>query len=365
MSLTKFQNRAAWQIESDEIRATVMQCGGHIAETLYRPTGINPLWIQDRPTIDADQYDPLIHGSVYGDDGEGKLISGLLGHNLCIPYWGLPSETEYRRGMTCHGEPNTVRWQEQLHAADRLCLTATLPESGLRLNRNLRCEGSIVHFETTVENLLSLDRPIAWCEHVTIGPPFLSSRETGFWASAGRGYRTTTNFNDVFSWPEGRGQILSDLSRFASQPHSDLVNSFLVEADGGYGVFATWNARLGSIFGYCFPAQQFGWLNVWENNDERMKTRGMEFSSTPIEGSMKRLIATPRVLDQPTFEWLDARSYITKKFFSFTLAIPSSFKGVASIRFDGEVIEILESGKSSAGRLHVGSELDAGRAIPP
>jgi hypothetical protein len=354
MSLTKFHNRPAWQIESGEVSVTVMQCGGHVAETTYRQTGINPLWIQDRSTIDADQYDPLIHGPIYGDDGEGKLISGLLGHNLCMPYWGLPSEAEYRRGMTCHGEPNAVRWQERLHAADRLRLRVSLPESGLSIDRSLRCEGSVVHFKTAVENLLSLDRPVAWCEHVTIGPPFLSSSETGFWASLGSGYRTTTNFNAVFPWPEGRGQIPCDLTRFASQPHSDLVNSFLVKPDGEYGMFATWNATLGSIFGYVFSAKQFGWLNVWENNDERRKTRGMEFSNTPIEGSMKQLLATPRVLDQPTFEWLDAGSRMTKEFFSFTLPIPVSFKGVASIRFDGEVLEVVEHGSSSGTRLSVG-----------
>jgi hypothetical protein len=246
-------------------------------------------------------------------------------------------------------------WQERLHTLNQLSLRVTLPESGLRVDRNLRCEGSIVHFETEVENLLSLDRPIAWCEHVTIGPPFLSRGDTRFWANLGRGYRTTTNFNDVFLWREGRGQIPCDLTRFASQPHSDLINSFLVEPEGEYGLFATWNARLGSIFGYVFPAEEFRWLNVWENNDERRKTRGMEFSNTPIEGSMKQLVATPRVLDQPAFEWLDAGSRITKKFFSFTLAIPASFAGVASIRFDGEVLEVFETGKSSANSLHAGN----------
>jgi hypothetical protein len=354
MSLTSFHNRPAWQIQSEEVRVSVMQCGGHVAETTFRPTRISPLWIQDRPTIDADQYDPLIHGPIYGDDGEGKLISGLLGHNLCMPYWGLPSEAEYRCGMTCHGEPNTVRWQEQIHAADRLSLRVTLPESGLRVDRKLRCAGSIVHFETTVENQLSLDRPIAWCEHVTIGPPFLSSRDTGFWANLGRGYKTSSNFNDVFLWPEGRGQIPCDLRSFASQPHSDLINSFLVEAEGAYGLFATWNPRLGSLFGYVFPAQEFRWLNIWENNDDRRKTRGMEFSNTPIEGSMKQLMASPRVLDQPTFDWLEAGSRITKEFCSFTLAIPASFTGIASIRCDGEVLEILEQGKSSGTSLHIG-----------
>jgi hypothetical protein len=355
MTLTSFQNRAAWQIESDELRVSVMQCGGHVAETTFRPTGVNPLWIQDRPTIDADQYDPQIHGPIYGDDGEGKLISGLLGHNLCTPYWGLPSAAEFHCGMTCHGESNAVRWQERIHTPDSLSLNVTLPECGLRIERTLRCSGPIVRFKTTMENLLFLDRPLAWCEHVTVGPPFLSSPDTGFWASLGRGYKTSGNFNEVFRWPEGRGEIPYDLTRFASQSHSDLVNSYLVEKKGPYGAFATWNAKLGSIFGYIFPVQQFPWLNVWENNDSRRKTRGMEFSNTPIEGSMKQLMAFPRVLDQPTFEWLDAGSRITKEFFSFTLAIPPSFEGIASVQFDGEVLEIVEAGLKSPRTLLIGS----------
>ena len=35
---------------------------------------------------------------------------------------------------------------------------------------------------------------------------------------------------------------------------------------------------------------------------------GMEFSTTPIDGSLKALVAHPSLLDTPTFEWLDARS---------------------------------------------------------
>ncbi len=354
MTLTSFQNRPSWKIQSEVISATIMQCGGHVAETTLRATGVNPLWIQDRPTIDADQYDPLVHGSLYGDDGEGKLISGLLGHNLCTPYWGLPSESEFRCGMSCHGEPNVVRWQEQTHTPDRLRLQVILAESGLRLERTLQCVGSVVHFATTIENLLALDRPLGWCEHVTIGPPFLSSEDCHFWASLGQGYRTTVNFDETFTWPEGRGQILCDLTRFAAQPHADLVNSYLVEAPDGFGVFATWNPRLGSLFGYVFSANEFPWLNVWENHDERRKTRGMEFSNTPIEGSMKKWMASPQVLGRPTFEWLDARAQLTKRFFSFTLGISSSFRGIQSIRFDGEVLDIREPGNKLPIRLPVG-----------
>ena len=32
---------------------------------------------------------------------------------------------------------------------------------------------NVAYVETEVESLLSIDRPISWAEHATIGPPFL------------------------------------------------------------------------------------------------------------------------------------------------------------------------------------------------
>ena len=347
MTTTSFHNRAAWQIESDQIRVTVMECGGHVAETTLKRTGVNPLWIQDRPTIDSDQYDPSIHGAIYGDDSEGRLIAGVLGHNLCIPYWGYPTEAEFRAGMTCHGETNVVRWRELSRGSEMLALQATLTESGLRVERTLRCQGPILHFETTTENLTAWDRPLAWCEHVSYGPPFLTSTQTGFYATLGKGFRTGSDGRDAFCWPEGQGQIVCDLSRFSEQTHADLVNAFLVDIQREFACFAAWNASRGLLCGYVFRAREFPWLNAWENNDSRRKTRGMEFSTTPVEGSMKALFATPRLLDTPTFEWLDAKSRISKSFFSFSLDIPRDYSGVASIRFDGGCLRIEENGRGN------------------
>jgi hypothetical protein len=37
-------------------------------------------------------------------------MAGLIGHNLCFPFWGNPSDTEYKAGMTFHGETGITRW---------------------------------------------------------------------------------------------------------------------------------------------------------------------------------------------------------------------------------------------------------------
>jgi hypothetical protein len=68
----------------------------------------------------------------------------------------------------------------------------------------------------------------------------------------------------------------------------------------------------------------------------------MEFSTTPIDGSLKALVARPRLFDTPTFEWLDARGKLRNSFFSFTQAIPPDYQGISSVHFDGKVLRIRE-----------------------
>jgi hypothetical protein len=342
--MARFHNRPSWQIESEQILVSVMECGAHTAEMTWKPTGINPLWIQDCPTIDPDQYDPALHAALYGNNCESRLMSGVLGHNLCLPYWGNPSEAEYRAGMTCHGEVNAVRWRALAYEANRLIIEARLPELGLRVERALHCSGPIVYFDTVAENLTPLDRPFAWCEHVTLGAPFLSAEDTGFFATVGKGFQTYSDHSETFDWPTGIGQIRCDLRRFSKQTHSDLVNAFKVESADDYACIAAWNPRLGSLYGQVFSARKFPWLNVWENHDQRRTARGMEFSTTPIDGSLKALVAHPSLLDTPTFEWLDARSRLSKSFFSFTLAIPDNYRGIASVYCDGKVLCVSECG---------------------
>jgi hypothetical protein len=212
------------------------------------------------------------------------------------------------------------------------------------VERNLECRGSFLSFETVTENFTAWDRPIAWCEHVSFGPPFLAPHQTGFYADLGKGYRTSGDCQDAFRWPEGRGTIPCDLTGFSAQPHLDLVNSYLVETAGEWASFAAWNSHLGALLGYAFRVVEFPWFNVWENHDDRLKTRGMELSNTPIEGTTRALMATPQVFGVPTFEWLSARSQIRKTFFSFSIDVPHDYRGVGSIEFDGKNLTVTELG---------------------
>jgi hypothetical protein len=310
-----FHGRLCWTIENSDIRVTVLKSGGHVAELVNKSRpDINPLWVQGRETIDSDQYNPSIHGGIYGTGPEARLMCGLAGHNLCFPFWGDPSEAEHKAGMTYHGETNIVRWEEVRSSNDSLVITALLPESRLRFTRTIECRGDAVLFESVAENLSAWDRPVAWCEHVTFGPPFLEPGVTRFEASVVRGFRTIGDPGETLLWPHGQGTIKCDLSVFSREQHSQLVNSFLVDPAQEFGRFTATHPRHGLEVEYVFRRVEFPWLNVWENHDDRHLTRGMEFSNTPIHGTMKRLMQTLAIWETPVCDWIDAKSTLTKRF---------------------------------------------------
>ncbi len=380
---SRFQNRDAWTIETARLRVTILQSGGHVGEIVLKgPDAVNPLWVQSRPTIDAEQYDPAKHEKFYGGGPGARLMSGLLGHNVCFPFWGNPSESEARAGMTYHGETGVVRWKmarwkmvqgkmvqgkmvqgkmappkQAAGAEDTLTVTAELPESKTRFTRTLRVAGQVAYFEELADNLGGWDRPVGWCEHVTLGPPFLEKGVTLTDASLTRGRSNGDASGPEFRWPEGAAETRIDLRTVRNIERSGFVNNFLVDPAREYGFFAAVHPRLRLLFGYVFRRDQFPWLNIWEANNEEMLTRGMEFSNTPTHGTMKALVEAPRVFDTPAYEWLEAKGRLRKRFAAFSVRAPEDYKGVGDVRIGSGRLEIVER---ETGRVMT-LEFDAGR----
>lgn len=342
--MIKFQERNAWQIDTSTLRMTILECGGHIAEIVYKPAGdINPLWIQNRPTIDSDQFDPAIHGAIYGTDGEAKLISGILGHNLCFPFWGLPSKSEEAAGMTCHGETNVVRWKALETTANSLHLGVTLPDAAIYFTREIRCQAQVIYFSETARNLSAWDRPVGWCEHVTFSPPFLAVGDTSFASNLTRGFSIYDPSRRELTWPHGEEGIPHLLTGYRATHGPDLVNSFLVDPEREHGYIVAWNPRFSLLIGYIFSRVEFPWVNVWEANNTKMQTRGMEFSNTPIDGTSKKLAQQEPIWGVPAYEWLDAKAQLRKSFAAFVSLVPDGYRGVADITIGDGKLNIAEN----------------------
>jgi len=78
-----YRGRRAAFVENDELRVTVLEEGGHIAEMLDKRSGINPLWTPPWTSIEPSAYVQATH-VVYGSGVDATLLAGIMGHNLCV-----------------------------------------------------------------------------------------------------------------------------------------------------------------------------------------------------------------------------------------------------------------------------------------
>src|SRR5712691_12189571 len=110
MPETTYRGRRAHSAETADLRVTVLVEGGHIAEIADKRSGVNPLWTPPWDSIEPSTYDPARHPE-YGADAESKLLSGIMGHNLCLDLFGGPSPEEAAAGMTVHGEASILPYK--------------------------------------------------------------------------------------------------------------------------------------------------------------------------------------------------------------------------------------------------------------
>jgi hypothetical protein len=312
-------------MESETLRVTVLVEGGHIAELLHKPTGVNPLWTPPWPSIEPSAYDPAKHPG-YGANAESKLLAGIMGHNLCMDIFGGPSDDEAAAGMTVHGEASVAPYD--ITVADGvLTQRATFPQAQLRFARRLSfASPTVVRIAEEVENLSALDRPIAWTQHVTLGDPFVEPGATQFRASAtkskviesdftgGKGYMKT---GAEFGWPHVphlRGGAV-DMRTFVDLPVSGAFSTHLMDPSRAEAFFLAWSPRSKVLIGYVWKQSDFPWLGLWEENhcrtappwNGRTITRGMEFGVSPMPETRRQMIDRGRLFGVPGYRWIPAR----------------------------------------------------------
>ncbi|MBM3727377.1 MAG: hypothetical protein FJW40_18385 [Acidobacteria bacterium] len=331
---TIFHNRRAFQIENSQLRVTVLHGGGHIAEILDKASGVNPLWVPPWPSIEPLAWDPARHKD-YGDHAESRLLSGIMGHNACVDLFGGPSDEEAKAGLNPHGEASLNTYA--IHGgADRLTQSVEMPIAGLRFSRDLELRGGEVHFTETVENRFPTDRPIAWTQHVTLGPPFIERGRTAFRCPGTRSRVYETDFaGDAgrfkpgadFDWPYAPAKDGSriDLQVYPPWEGSGGFTTHLMDPHRDEAWFLAFSPRHKLLFGYAWRRADFPWLGIWEENggramapwNSRTITRGMEFGASPMPESRRQMIDRGSLFGVPGYRWLPARGKATVSYRAF------------------------------------------------
>ncbi|MCS7043088.1 MAG: aldose 1-epimerase family protein [Bryobacteraceae bacterium] len=339
----EYLGRRAVSLANGLLEVIVTIEGGHIAAIRDLATGVNPLWTPPWPTIEPSAWDPARHPE-YGDNPESRLLAGILGHNLCLDLWGAPSAEEAAAGMHVHGEAGVI--PHEVRSSDgTLEQAAVLPASQLRFERRIRLRPGArrLEIEETVENLSPWDRPVAWTQHVTLGPPFLEKGKTEFRANATRSKVIEHDFTGgkghmqtgaEFDWPlvpclDGS---LEDMQVFTSRAVSAAFTTHLMDPRAETAWFAAWHPELNLTLGYAWKQADFPWLGIWEENCSRTAppwngvtlARGMEFGVSPFPESRRAMIDRGSLFGVKGYRWVPARTRVTVQYEAWLEPGPSA-----------------------------------------
>jgi hypothetical protein len=313
MNDEKYNGRRACSIENSDLHLTVLPGGGHIAGIVDKQTGMNPLWSPPWASVDP------------AGNGEARLLSGIMGHNLCLDIFGGPSPEEEAAGITPHGEGSVVAFEVEA-TGHKLTMKAEMPLAQIRFERHIELQGSTIRIRESAESLAAFDRPIGWTQHVTLGPPFLENGKTQFRSSATKSKVFESEFGAdaylkagaEFDWPlaPGKDGTYKDLRVMNLAAVSSGYTAHLMDATSPHAFFTAWSPTTKVTFGYVWKRADFPWLGIWEENHSRRAapwngktlTRGMEFGASPFPESRRESVDRGSLFGAPTYRWLPART---------------------------------------------------------
>lgn len=296
---------AAWQISNGSIRMTVMQVGGHISQISDDIDGaLNPMWQpkwspEDSSKIPYDGTASLKRGWMmskkFGGDNDSSLLAGIVGHNLCVDRFGPPHTRMVQQGKLMkekmewkpiHGEAGCLPWELKEANDDSICFSVFLPEAKLDINRRFEMDGNEVHMETSVIPSDNTAKEIEWCEHVTIGDPFMDGASVeahtdGAWMFPEA--LPLSRFSNTVPLQDVDPGIALAIPTAKDDRCGDIITTRVTE-----GIFKVSN--LGKSLTYTWDKSDFPWLCLWTEHQSREtdpwggveRARGMEFSSKPF-----------------------------------------------------------------------------------
>ena len=342
-----FQGRPALVLSNDVLELTVLPHGGALVRLLLKndPEKINPLWDSIRAARVARR--PM-------------WAHGYVGHFVCVDGFGPASTHETKAGLSGHGEAHTLPWTTESSikrgGIAELVQSVHLPRVHEVLRRRLTiADGEHVGYvHSTLENLLSFDRPVHWTEHATISSPFLEPGVTvvdlpGNRALTRPDQKSIDNLTHrlppgkPFAWPIAPGidRATVDMRVTPSLPNSIDHTGHLFDRNQALAFATALNPRKRLLLGYVFKPDQSPWLQNWEYYPPRgVLARGLEFGTQPFGLPRREVITQNKLFDTLLYRWLPGSSTIETSFLLFWTRTPAGFLGVDEIQLVGGILHI-------------------------
>ncbi len=359
---TNYHGRQAWKLENKAIQLLVLPGGGHIASLSLKSgtgKGVNPFWLPPWQSVEPS------NGKINSDfpaapDPAGPLLASIMGHNICVDFFGAPSKAEAAAGIPVHGEAPCLNWKAEKTTSTSVRYSVQLPKAQMKMTRNISFtpNSSAVWISETLENQTPFDRPIGWQQHPSFGPPFLEKGATYFDMPATKSMVYPKEFSkgmrlkrgEEFEWPQAptaSGDTV-DLREWPKGNKSSDYTASIIDPSRTWGYFTVVNTKKRVVVGYVWRRTDFPWVGNWEENHFRSGkpwlgkavVRGMEFGTTPWPDSRKDAVQQNNLFGVPTYRWIGAKETQTISYGLFIASVPAGTTGVSDVHVEGKSIKV-------------------------
>lgn len=261
-SATSWRGQPAMLLSSDQLEAVVSHTGAQLACLRRRGEQLNPLWQPPWQTA------------------EDPLLAIIVGSNPCLDRFGpaWPGEAK-----PLHGEAGVRRWNSRLEGESAVFSTE-LPLARLAVERGFEFQGDTLVLTTSVRSLDAVARTIEWCEHTTLGDPFLAT------ALITAGIARPQSMSQSGSQPGTESVSIDAATALAMPGPSDENRGDIHTAPVLDGWYRVHNPMLGRTLMVRWDPADFPWLCLWTEHRSRSESpwlgvtraRGMELSTKPF-----------------------------------------------------------------------------------
>ena len=300
-------------LENEQLSLRIEQFGGHFTGIELKSNPLNPLsW-----ALTAEQMPP-----------NNKDGAPFKGHFLCLGRWGGPSEGEIAAGIPHNGEQSNTLWTVSSLNTKEVAMENEAPLDGLTVQREVSLINQQPAFmvKETFTNIFSLGRVSNVVQHVTIGPPFLSS-ETLFNSNAKKGFNQKLSYPDphayAYEWPmaivDTSDNRTNDLRK--NNIPDNFVSTHLFDASDEFGWVSAYDPKSGNLLAYVWKLSEYPWINIWSHFvDGKAFAKGLEFGTTGIGRPYQSLLETDtRFHGFNSWEYMDAGETKEKTYLGFII----------------------------------------------
>lgn len=347
-----FEGQPALELANSRLKMTLFPQGATMANLVMTDdtAKLSPLW------------NPV---KLARDSGRPSTFGASFGHFVCVDGFGQPSADERAAGFPGHGEAHLLNLAVT-RAKDSVTMKGTLPLVQENFTRTFRMvEGeNVVYVDSSLENLLPFDRPVAWAEHATAGAPFLEVGKATVYLSGTRSQTRPYVINQPgrgpgpartqrrlkpgidFTWPTAPALdgSTADMSEMPANPHYLDHAATLMDPTRQLEWVAILNADKHLIYGYVFRREDYPWMQHWGNYPSPTElVRGLEFGTQPYDVPRREAISMGSLFGTPTYRWLPAKGRIESRFLMFYATVPPNLRRVGDVKLEGGKITIRDS----------------------